>query len=98
MQLLVLNGTHWSCLYSRLLTGAACTLGYSLELLVLALDLLACHHVLLDVLVLGVDNDLTDLSEATVAADGEEGRVKVGVVLTQVLLLLGPGGQRSRSR
>ena len=83
-------------MYFRVLTAAACTLGYSLQLLVLALDLLACHRVLPDVLVLGVDNDLTDLPEATVAANGEEGRVKVGVVLTQVLLLLGPEGQRSR--
>ena len=63
---------------------------YSLQLFVLALDLLTCDHVLLDVLVLRVDDDLAHLAEATVAPDGKQWRVEVWVILTQVLLLLVP--------
>ena len=63
----------------------------SLDLLVLALDLLPSDGVALDVLVLGAHDRLAELAEPTLSPHGKQRRVKVRVVLSQVLLLARPG-------
>ena len=70
-------------------------LTHSLELPVLVLDLLAGDWVSLDMLVLRVDDKSTNLAELTLPADSEERCVEVGVVLSEILLLLTPDSEKT---